>query len=219
MTTPASTSPAAPGAVEDRDLGRLHELYDPDLTFERPPGPPYSGRFDGGEVEEMSDRFQAVWGPLQPTADERSMQPVVIGSSDDTVVTQYQWRATHPTAGNFETRVLARYRVNAGRLVETGMSYWTMPVSSASSITPTEPASSDQRRVLRPIESARCIRTELAVFTGIVEELGTVVERDGSRLRIGCTEALEDVELGALSPSTAAASPSWPGAKAGGTPS
>src|SRR5687768_5775171 len=35
------------------------------------------------------------------------------------------------------------------------------------------------------------------MFTGIVEELGTVLARDGARLRIGATKVLEDVELGA----------------------
>jgi riboflavin synthase len=35
------------------------------------------------------------------------------------------------------------------------------------------------------------------VFTGIVEELGTVVSREGPRLRIGATVVLEDVTLGA----------------------
>ena len=35
------------------------------------------------------------------------------------------------------------------------------------------------------------------MFTGIVEELGTVVSREGQRLRIGATTVLDDVELGA----------------------
>jgi riboflavin synthase len=35
------------------------------------------------------------------------------------------------------------------------------------------------------------------MFTGIVEELGTVESREGQRLRIGATEVLEDVTLGA----------------------
>jgi riboflavin synthase len=35
------------------------------------------------------------------------------------------------------------------------------------------------------------------MFTGIVEELGTVVSREGPRLRIGAKTVLEDVELGA----------------------
>jgi riboflavin synthase len=35
------------------------------------------------------------------------------------------------------------------------------------------------------------------VFTGIVEELGQVAERDGNRLRIACSSVLDDVELGA----------------------
>ncbi len=35
------------------------------------------------------------------------------------------------------------------------------------------------------------------MFTGIVEELGTVVERDAGRLRISCATVLDDVVLGA----------------------
>lgn len=35
------------------------------------------------------------------------------------------------------------------------------------------------------------------MFTGIVEELGTVLSRSGPKLRIGATTVLEDVELGA----------------------
>jgi len=40
-------------------------------------------------------------------------------------------------------------------------------------------------------------RTVARVFTGIVEELGTVVERDGARLRLGASVVLDDVALGA----------------------
>lgn len=35
------------------------------------------------------------------------------------------------------------------------------------------------------------------MFTGIVEELGTVVSREGPRLRVGATTVLEDVAMGA----------------------
>ena len=35
------------------------------------------------------------------------------------------------------------------------------------------------------------------MFTGIVEELGTVVSRNGPKLVLGCTRVLDDVELGA----------------------
>ena len=35
------------------------------------------------------------------------------------------------------------------------------------------------------------------MFTGIVEELGTVVSRQGPRLRVGATTVLSDIELGA----------------------
>lgn len=46
-----------------------------------------------------------------------------------------------------------------------------------------------------PHRAAR--RTVGAVFTGIVEELGRVIERDGDRLRIAATTVLDDVVLGA----------------------
>ena len=35
------------------------------------------------------------------------------------------------------------------------------------------------------------------MFTGIVEELGTVLSRQGPKLRIGASTVLSDVELGA----------------------
>lgn len=35
------------------------------------------------------------------------------------------------------------------------------------------------------------------MFTGIVEELGTVLAREGPRLRIGATTVLDDIEMGA----------------------
>jgi riboflavin synthase len=35
------------------------------------------------------------------------------------------------------------------------------------------------------------------MFTGIVEELGTVLSREGPRLRVGATTVLDDIELGA----------------------
>ena len=38
---------------------------------------------------------------------------------------------------------------------------------------------------------------EALMFTGIVEEVGTVVSREGPRLRIAAKAILDDVELGA----------------------
>jgi riboflavin synthase len=35
------------------------------------------------------------------------------------------------------------------------------------------------------------------MFTGIVEELGTVISRQGPKLRIGATKVLDDIEMGA----------------------
>ena len=35
------------------------------------------------------------------------------------------------------------------------------------------------------------------MFTGIVEELGTIKSIEGSKVRIGATKVLEDVQMGA----------------------
>jgi ketosteroid isomerase-like protein len=127
MMTPERTALAAIEAVEARDAQRLSELYDPTVVFEWPPGLPYSGRFHGADIDTMTRRFATVWAPLQPSATERGMDPVVVAASGDTVVIEYQWRAVAPGARRFETPVLARYRANGGRLTAAQMYYWDLP--------------------------------------------------------------------------------------------
>ena len=67
-------------------------------------------------------------------------------------------------------------------------------------------AADDRRRVARPHPVRRPTGRRPAhrprqgrplMFTGIVEELGTVVSREGPRLRIAAKTVLDDVELGA----------------------
>jgi ketosteroid isomerase-like protein len=117
---------AAIRSVEGRDLDRLATLYDPGIAFDWPPGLPYSGHYEGGDIATMSERFASVWQPLQQTEEERRMDPTVVATADDTVVVQYVTRGADAAGRRFETPVLARYRAHDGRLVEAQMYYWDL---------------------------------------------------------------------------------------------
>jgi ketosteroid isomerase-like protein len=119
----AATALAAIEAVEARDLEALAQLYDPDVEFEWPPGLPYSGVHRGADVVSMTANFRAVWQPLQPTADEARMDPVVIAATADTVVIEYTWRAVDQSGNRFQTSTLAHYEVRGGRLARARMYY------------------------------------------------------------------------------------------------
>ena len=126
MSSAEQTVLAAITAVEQRDLDRLAGLYDPGVRFHWPPGLPYSGCYESGELATMSQRFSSVWQPLQPTEELRRMEPSVVATSDDTVVVQYVTRGVDAGGQRFETPVLARYRGRDGRLVEAQMYYWDL---------------------------------------------------------------------------------------------
>ena len=117
---------AAIRSVEARDLDGLAMLYDPDISFDWPPGLPYSGHYEGTHIAAMSERFASVWQPLQRTEAEREMEPIVVATAGDTVVVQYVTRGTDAAGRRFETPVLARYRAPDGRLVEAQMYYWDL---------------------------------------------------------------------------------------------
>ena len=117
---------AAIRSVETRDLARLATLYDPGITFDWPPGLPYSGHYESSDIATMSERFASVWQPLQQTEEDRQMEPTVVATAGDTVVVQYVARGADATGRRFETPVLARYRARDGRLVEAQMYYWDL---------------------------------------------------------------------------------------------
>src|SRR5215204_2641900 len=80
-------------AVEQRDHERLMSLYHPEIEFRWPPALPYGGTFRGREVIEMSRRFAAIWDPLQPTEEDRRLDPKVIATGvDGRVVVNYRLR-------------------------------------------------------------------------------------------------------------------------------
>ena len=117
---------AAIAAVEHRDRDALDALYHPDVEFSWPPGLPYSGRHSGAAVADMSLHYATTWIPLQPTAEERRMDPVIVASSDGTVVAEYQVRGVNFHGNRFETPTLARYTVRDGRLASAEMYYFDL---------------------------------------------------------------------------------------------
>jgi SnoaL-like domain len=125
-TSAEETVLAAINAVEARDLNRLAALYDPGIAFDWQPGLPYSGHYQGGHIATMTERFASVWEPLQPTEEERRMDPSVLATAGDTVVAQYVTRGVDAAGRRFETPVLARYRARGGLLVDAQMYYWDL---------------------------------------------------------------------------------------------
>jgi ketosteroid isomerase-like protein len=115
-------------AVEERQPERLAALYHPEIEFNWPPGLPYSGRFTGRAIEEMTQRFAATWVPLQPTEETRRMRPRILALGEDgRVVVNYLWKAMDTKGRRFETEVLADYQVRDGRLARAQMFYYDLP--------------------------------------------------------------------------------------------
>ena len=126
-------------AVEDRDPGRLLEIFAPDVEFVWPPSlPGYGGRFQGAEILDMQTRFAAAWDSLQPTAASRQLEHRIIASNDYEVVALYHQRGTDENGRSCETEVLALYRIVDGRVSRLQMFYFD-PVQIAAFLTPSSP--------------------------------------------------------------------------------
>lgn len=124
MSTPAEIAIRVINVIENRELEKLQALYHPEIEFHWPPGFSYSGDHSGTEVATMSQAFGATWLPLQPDAETRRMEPVVIAENGNDVVVNYVWRARSPAGDRFETPVLAHYRIADDRLREARMFYY-----------------------------------------------------------------------------------------------
>lgn len=114
-------------AIEERELDRLPELYDPDLTLHWPPGLPYGGRHAGTAALAAAEAFRAVWDPLQPTPALRRMNPQVVGTGPEgRVAVRYLWRGEAPGAGRHEAETLAEYVLRDGRLARAQMFHFDL---------------------------------------------------------------------------------------------
>jgi uncharacterized protein len=128
MNSTASTDIviAAFAAVERRDERCLAELYHPEVEFHWPPSLPYGGSFHGAAALQAGDRtgFDQVWDPLQPTRQERRMDPRLVAATDQEVVVLWHQRGLRPTGQRLDIEVLGLYGVRDGKFARAQMFYF-----------------------------------------------------------------------------------------------
>lgn len=117
-------------AVEERDADALFELYHDDVELHDAPSLPYTHTARGkGEMQEQfearpEETWLGTWDSLQPTEQERRMDPRVIASNGDEVVVLYTTRAVAPDGERFESPVLALYEVRDGKFARGQMFHY-----------------------------------------------------------------------------------------------
>src|SRR2546429_5537603 len=89
--------------VEQRDDQRFAELLHPDFEIHWPPSLPYGS----GKGRTWSD----IWHPLQPTVEERRMDPHIVGFNEREVVVLWRQRGLRSAGGRFEAAVLGPYQI------------------------------------------------------------------------------------------------------------
>jgi ketosteroid isomerase-like protein len=128
MTTKTSTDIvlAAFDAVERPDERRLAELYHPEVEFHWPPALPYGGSFRGAGALQARDRtgWDQVWDALQPTEQERRMDPRVIAAAGQEVVVLWHQRGLAPGGQRLDAEVVGLYRVRDGKFARAQMFYY-----------------------------------------------------------------------------------------------
>jgi hypothetical protein len=106
-------------AVERRDARALLALYHPEVEMHHAPSLPYGGTRSGlndirQDIEHNSERtWLGTWGPLQPTQEERSIDPRVVAATDREVVVLYRQRALDPAGERFDAPVIGPYEVQS----------------------------------------------------------------------------------------------------------
>ena len=118
-------------AIESRDGEALFALYHDDFELEDAPSLPYASTQGSGKAAMRTQLEQApertwigTWGPLQPTAADRRMEPRVVGTRGDDVVIRYVTRAVAPDGERFESDVLGVYTVRDGKLLRARMHHF-----------------------------------------------------------------------------------------------
>ena len=109
-------------AIERRDLGRLQELWHPDVEFHWPPSLPYGGVSHRPRDERNS--WAQTWIPLQPTEAERRMDPRIVAATEEEVVVLWRQRGISQSGARFDGPVLALYQVRDGKLARAQMFYF-----------------------------------------------------------------------------------------------
>jgi ketosteroid isomerase-like protein len=109
-------------AIEARNGGRFAELLDDDFEISWPPSLPYGGTSRG--VNAKHPTWGETWDPLQPTAEERRMDPRVVAANDREVVVLWRQRGMSPSGEKFDGEVLGLYEVGNGKLKRAQMFYF-----------------------------------------------------------------------------------------------
>jgi uncharacterized protein len=117
-------------AVEQRDRERLYELCHEDVEFHDALSLPYGGSMRGKEtLREQLDvapqkTWLGTWGPLQPTEQERRMDPRVLTTGGAEVVVSYRQRAVGPDGERFDAPVIGVYEVHDGKFARAQMFHY-----------------------------------------------------------------------------------------------
>jgi ketosteroid isomerase-like protein len=118
-------------AIEERDAEALFDLYHDDVELHDAPSLPYGYEGVSGK-EAMRAQLErtpetswlGTWGPLQPTAAERRMDPRVVATKGNEVVVEYVTRAVAPDGERFESSVLGLYQVRDGKFARAQMFHY-----------------------------------------------------------------------------------------------
>lgn len=111
--------------IEERDPkrpnpARMFELFQPDIQFHCPPSLPYAR----ADTNRPPITWDEVWNPLQPTVEERRMDPRVIAEGGDEVVVLWRQRGVSPGGERYQGEVLGLYRFREGKLAPAKMFYF-----------------------------------------------------------------------------------------------
>jgi ketosteroid isomerase-like protein len=130
MQTNAEVVLATIRAVEERDRERLFALFHDDVELQDAASLPYGGTVRGkAAVREQLETapettWLGTWDPVQPTQEERRMDPRVVATAGEEVAVVYTQRAQGPDGERFESPVLGLYEVRDGKLARAQMFHW-----------------------------------------------------------------------------------------------
>ena len=112
-------------AVQRRDDRQLTSLYHPEVEFSWPPSLPYGGSVRlGGQHDRLRTTWDQLWDPLQPTEQERRMDPRVVAATDHEVVVLWHQRGLKPSGQRLDMETLGLYGVRDGKFAHAQMFYF-----------------------------------------------------------------------------------------------
>jgi hypothetical protein len=108
---------------EDFNVDKMSRFFHPNATVVWPPALPYGGAHRISDTESPS--WTEVWNPLQPTAEERRMNPQFLGVLDSgAVVVRYRQRGRTGSGHRLNTEVLGIYEIRDQKLFHAQMYYF-----------------------------------------------------------------------------------------------